>query len=48
MGSVECPVCLNEVEIPEGTRDGDTITCPYCYAELRVHQTENGWEATLA
>lgn len=31
MATAICPACMNEVEIPPGTRPGQEIQCPYCY-----------------
>ena len=32
----ECPVCAAEIELPEGTVEGELIECPECGTELEV------------
>ncbi len=34
--TAECPVCGADVELPEGTVQGELITCPDCGVELEV------------
>ena len=34
--TAECPVCGTDVELPEGTVQGELITCPDCGVELEV------------
>lgn len=34
--SIKCTVCENEFELPHGTKDGDRVTCPNCFAQLMV------------
>lgn len=32
----KCPVCEHEIQLQEGTKDGDRITCPNCFAQLAI------------
>jgi len=34
MATALCPACMNEVNIPPGTRPGLEIQCPYCYSSF--------------
>jgi alpha-aminoadipate carrier protein LysW len=34
--TAECPVCGADVELPQGTVQGELITCPDCGVELEV------------
>ena len=34
MATALCPACMNEVNIPPGTRPGQEIQCPYCYCSF--------------
>lgn len=38
--SVICPVCGYEMELDEGTQDGDVVMCPKCGAELKLSISE--------
>ena len=31
-----CPECEAEITLPEGTVEGEILTCPVCAAELEV------------
>ncbi len=42
---VECPVCLRDVQIPPGAREGDVILCPYCKISLRLVLLDGRWSA---
>ena len=33
---LKCTVCEHDIEIPEHARDGDRITCPNCFAQLKL------------
>ncbi len=39
MGSfkLECPICENEIEIPEGAKEGTRLTCQTCFAQLALY-----------
>jgi len=32
----ECPVCGAEIDLPEGTVEGELVECPDCGVELEV------------
>ncbi len=34
--TMECPECVADIPIPEGTLKGEILTCPDCGAELEV------------
>lgn len=38
MPKYRCPVCENEVEVPEGVKPSERITCPHCFAQLALHK----------
>ena len=31
---LKCPICENDIEIPDKTEPGKRITCPTCFAQL--------------
>ena len=40
---VECPVCLRDVELSEGAREGDVIHCPFCKIWFRLTKVNGEW-----
>jgi primosomal protein N' len=34
---LSCPVCENEIEIPEGAKEGSRLTCQNCFAQLALY-----------
>ena len=47
MSKLACPVCLNEVNLPDEIKEGDTLQCPFCYAEFKLVKQNGGWAAVL-
>jgi NAD(P)H-nitrite reductase large subunit/Zn ribbon nucleic-acid-binding protein len=41
MGAL-CPVCKFQIQVDEGHKDGDTVTCPACGFEFRLQRMPNG------
>ena len=37
-----CPVCENEVTVPDDTQIGDIIECPACGEEFEVVEVKDG------
>lgn len=38
----ECPICGAEVQLPEGTVNGELLSCADCGTELEVINAEKG------
>jgi len=47
MVKLACPVCLNEMDLPDEIKEGDTLQCPYCYAEFMLVKQKGEWAASL-
>ncbi len=41
---VTCPRCGPVVALPRSKGDGDTVFCPVCAAEGKIHDHSEGWE----
>jgi DNA-directed RNA polymerase subunit RPC12/RpoP len=33
---MRCPICDNEIILPENIKHGDRLTCPHCSAQLAL------------
>ncbi len=38
MKTYKCPICDNDIGIPEETKTGERLTCPHCFAQLALHK----------
>lgn len=44
---VTCPHCGPVIAIPRNTKDGDVIYCRACHGELKLHSTDDTFEAEM-
>lgn len=33
-----CPVCENNIDLPDKAKTGERVTCPTCFAQLALHK----------
>jgi len=49
MLSLRCPICDSTFEVSDKTKEGTRITCPNCFAQLKLRKKKGGgWIAPCA
>jgi uncharacterized protein YbaR (Trm112 family) len=38
MKAMACPICEHKIELPDSTKEGARMTCPYCFAQLALYK----------